>query len=58
MRPHRAMVQGPRETWGRSAGGLAGVLGVAAEDIRVRESETASCDKDRACGEPGGINHK
>jgi hypothetical protein len=37
---------------------LAVVLGVAAEDIRVRERETASCDKDRACGEPGGINYE
>ena len=37
---------------------LAEVLGVTAEDIRVRERETASCDKDRACGEPGSINHK
>ena len=37
---------------------LAAVLGVTAEEIRVRERETASYDKDRACGEPGGINHK
>lgn len=34
------------------------VLGVTAEDIRVKERETAFCDKDRACGQPGGINHK
>jgi len=37
---------------------LARVLRVPVEDIRVSEAETASCDKDWACGGPGVINHK
>jgi hypothetical protein len=31
-------------------------LGKTREAIGWRERETASCDKDWACGEPGGIN--